>query len=211
MPQQVVPSPGEAATIFVVDDDAQLCATLALLLESRGFKVYAYPSAEAFLAEYRPVWPGCIVLDVGMPGMDGLTLQDALADRGVNLPIIFLTGEGDVPEAVKAIKGGALDFLRKPVSSDQLLERIDAALRYGHERHDEIARKERALEWLGRLTRREREILVLLVSGMSNKKIGQKLEISHRTVEVHRSRIMEKMQADSLPELIETARLCGLI
>jgi FixJ family two-component response regulator len=210
MPESAVSVLTESSTIFVVDDDSQLCATLALLLESSGFRVHAYPSAEAFLAGYRPVRSGCIILDVGMPGMDGLTLQDTLARRGIQLPIIFLTGEGDVPEAVKAIKGGALDFLRKPVLSDQLLERISAALRYNHEHQDEIAKKEHAIERLERLTRREREILALLVSGMSNKKIGQKLDISHRTVEVHRSRIMEKMSAGSLPELIETARLCDL-
>lgn len=211
MPDHAVASEAEPATIFVVDDDAQLRATLSLLLESRGFNVHAYHSAEAFLSNYRPVRPGCIVLDVGMPGMNGLTLQNTLASRGVNLPIIFLTGEGDVPEAVEAIKGGALDFLRKPVSSDKLIKGIQAAIRYDLERHQEDEKKEHALDCLKRLTRREREIMQLLVSGMSNKKIGQKLAISHRTVEVHRSRIMEKMKAGSLPELIETARLCDLM
>lgn len=211
MQDHAIVSEAELATIFVVDDDAQLRATLSLLLESRGFNVHAYHSAEAFLSAYRPVRLGCIVLDVGMPGMNGLTLQNTLASRGVNLPIIFLTGEGDVPEAVEAIKGGALDFLRKPVSSDKLIEGIQAAIRYDLERHEDDAKKEQALECLRRLTRREHEIMQLLVSGMSNKKIGQKLDISHRTVEVHRSRIMEKMKAGSLPELIETARLCDLL
>nr|AQQ74507.1 hypothetical protein [uncultured bacterium] len=211
MQEQTLPTQDETPTIYIVDDDAQLCASLTLLLEAHGFRVHAYPSAEAFLDAYRPVRPGCIILDVGMPGMDGLTLQNTLAARGVNLPIIFLTGEGDVPEAVEAIKGGALDFLRKPVSTDKLLEEIAAAIRHDAERHQEDERKEQALECLSRLTKREREILTLLVSGLSNKKIGQKLEISHRTVEVHRSRIMEKMKASSLPELIESARLCDLL
>jgi FixJ family two-component response regulator len=204
-------SSSEPATVFVVDDDRQLCATLALLLESKGFKVHTYPSADAFLSAYHPVRPGCIILDVGMPGMNGLTLQNTLAQRGVNLPIIFLTGAGDVPEAVEAIKGGALDFLRKPVSSDKLLEDVNAAIRRDMERHREDAKKEHAMQGVARLTQREREIMLLLVSGMSNKKIGQRLNISHRTVEVHRSRIMEKTKAASLPELIEIARLCDLI
>lgn len=202
----------EAATVFLVDDDPMVCEALTLLLQSERFKVESYRSAGQFLNSYHSVALGCVILDVSMPGgMDGLALQTTLTERGVRLPIIFLTGEADVPEAVRAIKAGAVDFLKKPVSGEALLRCVNLALVEDARRLLEAERRSSLMERVHRLTPRESEVMALLASGMSNKEVGLKLNISHRTVEVHRSRIMEKMKADSFPKLIDMARACDMI
>lgn len=201
----------EPATVFLVDDDPMVCEALTLLLQSEKFKVESFRSADQFLHGYHPVGLGCVILDVSMPGMDGLTLQSRLTEKGVRLPIIFLTGEADVPEAVQAIKAGAVDFLRKPVSGEELLRCVNLALVEDAKRLLEDERRSSLMERVRRLTPREKEVMSLLASGMSNKEIGLKLNISHRTVEVHRSRIMEKMKAESFPKLIDMARACEIL
>lgn len=202
----------EAATVFLVDDDPMVCEALTLLLQSEHFKVEAYRSAGQFLESYHSVGLGCVILDVSMPGgMDGLALQHTMTERGMRLPIIFLTGEADVPEAVQAIKAGAVDFLKKPISGEALLRCVNLALVEDAKRLLEAERRSSLMERVHRLTPREKEVMTLLAAGMSNKEVGLKLNISHRTVEVHRSRIMEKMKAESFPKLIDMARACGMI
>jgi two-component system response regulator FixJ len=199
---------GEAETVFVVDDDVALREALTLFLETEGFRVESYASAKAFLDAWRADWQGCLVLDIGLPGMDGLALQQVLHARGLGLPIIFLTGQGDVPKAVQAVKQGAVDFLEKPARDDVLLERIRAALDAGRKRVLEEHVGPDLLSRYESLTSREREIMTLVTSGLSNKHVARKLDISTRTVEGHRFRIMEKMHATSLWELTEMAVAC---
>jgi two-component system response regulator FixJ len=199
---------GEADTVFVVDDDAALRETLTLFLETEGFRVEAYASASAFLVAWRAGRHGCLILDIGLPGMDGLALQQALHARDVRLPIIFLTGQGDVPKAVQAVKQGAVDFLEKPAAHEVILERIRAALDAGRKRALEERVGPELLDRYERLTSREREIMTLVTSGLSNKEVARKLDISTRTVEGHRFRIMEKMRATSLWELTRLVAAC---
>jgi len=197
-------------TVFVVDDDALLCKALALLLQAEGFNVEAYTSARVFLDACQPDWRGCMILDIGLPDMDGLALQQALAARDIRLPIIFLTGQGDIPKTVQAMQDGAVDFLEKPSNDVEILGCVHAAMAYEAKRRKI---KRRALKFKNRferLTPRERHVMSLLVSDMSNKDVGRELGVSHRTIEVHRSRIMEKMKAASLLELIEMARVGGV-
>jgi len=182
------------SVVYVVDDDAAVRDSLSLLLESAGLCAAAFDSAQAFLAAHRAHQPGCLVLDVHMPGMDGLELQNELARRGELMPIIFLTAHGNVPETVRAIKAGAVDFLTKPVDGKLLLDRIRAAVAVSETAHQRKAR-------LASLTQREREVLILAVAGRPNKEIARHLGISHRTVEVHRSHILSKMGAATLLEL----------
>lgn len=186
--------------IYVVDDDAAVRDSLLLLLESFGFSAEAFESASAFLAVARGDTPGCLVLDVHMHGMDGLQLQNELAGHGALLPIIFLTGHGDVPTTVRAMKAGAVDFLTKPVDGKLLLERIEAAVITSERAHKRRAR-------LATLTQREREVLDRAVAGYTNKEIARALGISYRTVEVHRSRVLSKTGAATLLEL---AHLVGV-
>ncbi len=191
--------------VFLVDDDDAYRRSLRFLLESSGFSVCDFASAEAFLQQYREDLPGCLVLDLRMPGLSGIELQDQLRHSGMELPIIFITGHGDVPVSVQAMKGGAIDFLEKPFDDAQLVERIREAFALDAERRTERKERERIAERLQRLTRREREVFDLLVRGHSNKEIAEKLEVSHRTVEVHRARVMHKMEAGSLAELVQAA------
>lgn len=199
-----------ADTVYVVDDDALLRKALTLFLQAEGFDVETYASATAFLDACQPDWRGCVILDIGMPGMDGLALQQTLSGRGVRLPIIFLTGQGDIPKTVQAMKGGAVDFLEKPASDAQILGRVHAALAHEATYRKAAQRRLKVKNRFERLTPRERKVMSLLVSGMTNKEAGKKLGISFRTVEVHRSRIMEKMAAASILELIELARVGGV-
>jgi FixJ family two-component response regulator len=198
-------------TIFVVDDDPSLRESLTVLLEDEGYSVQACASGAALFECCDAASAGCAILDIGMPDMDGLALQQAMVKRGINLPVIFLTGHADVPRAVQALKAGALDFLEKPISSTALLERVRAALAHGAASREEDRRRLRLGERLGRLTPRELEIMTLVVRGRSSKDIGRQLDISFRTVEGHRRRVAEKMRARTLAELVEMARICGLI
>jgi FixJ family two-component response regulator len=197
-------------TVFLVDDDDALRKATSRLLGANGFRVRPFSSAEAFLAEYEPGESGCLLLDLHMPGQSGLELQRTLLDRGVALPIVFLTGHGDVPASVTAMKSGAIDFLQKPVEEERLIETLETALE-----HDQRARAERGdLDVLRRrledLTPREREVLVEIVTGKLNKQVALALDIAERTVKLHRSRVLEKMHADSLADLVRMAQRLGL-
>jgi two-component system response regulator FixJ len=195
-------------TIHIVDDDPSLREVLALFLEAEGFRVATYASSEALLDALCPGARGCAILDISMPGMDGLTLQKAFHARGIELPIIFLTGQGGVPQAVQAIREGAVDFLEKPAAGKQLLKSIRIALA-DRARHD--AALEAGPELLARyerLTERERQVMKLVASGLPNKLVARRLNISTRTAEGHRFRVMEKMQASSLWELTQMEQAC---
>jgi two-component system, LuxR family, response regulator FixJ len=189
-------------TVFVVDDDESVRGSLRFLLRAAGLESRAFGSAQEFLAAYDPVQPGCLVLDVRMPGMSGLELQQELNIRGAILPVIFITGHGDIPMAVEAMQHGAHDFLQKPFRDEDLIERVhrglakDAKARRALEEHKAIRAR------LESLTPREREVLVLMARGKPNKIMAHELGVSQRTVEIHRARVMEKSGAASLAELV---------
>lgn len=191
-----------AQTVFIVDDDALLRAALQRLLGARGYACLAFDSAEAFLAQHDPAMPGCLLLDVQMPGLDGLALQRRLQALGPALPIVFLSGHGDIPMAVRALQAGAVNFLTKPVSAATLFPAVDAALAA-----DARARQARAADqgWqqrLASLTPREREVLDGVIAGRLNKQIAAELGIVEQTVKFHRARIMERMQVHTVAELM---------
>lgn len=187
--------------VFVVDDDQAVGDGLVLLLEAAGRQVRCFGSAEDFLQSYDPGQRGCLVLDVQMPGMSGPELQAEVVRRGWRLPIIFLTGHGDIPMSVRAIKAGAADFLTKPVAAADLLARIGDALARQPDLSAEYKAEEMRRQYLVQLTPREIEVLELVAAGKSNKVIGRQLHISFRTVELHRSHILRKTGAASMFEL----------
>jgi FixJ family two-component response regulator len=189
-------------TVFVVDDDEAVRGGLQQLLQSIGLKVQTYGSADEFLANYLPEQSGCLVLDIRMPGMGGLDLQEQLAEQGIYLPIIFLTGHGDVPAAVRALKAGAMDFLEKPFNCQVLLDLVQQGIRRDAETRTRGAEESEITRRLAMLTAREREVLDMVIAGKANKVIAMDLDISERTVEFHRGKIMKKMQVRSLAELI---------
>lgn len=197
--------------VYVVDDDDAVRDSLGMLLESAGLEVAVFPSARGALDLCREKRPDCLLTDIRMPGMDGLALQRALADAGIEVPIIFMTGHGEVPLAVAAMKAGASDFIEKPFSDDVILTSIDRALEKGRGQNNRIQANAALRERLGQLTPREREVFDLLVGGDANKVIAHRLDISVRTVEIHRARVMEKMRARSLPELVRAAVALGLL
>lgn len=187
--------------VYVVDDDAAVRNGLTAMFDAAGLPVEAFSSAKDFLAAYRPEWSGCLVLDVSMPDVSGPDLQAELNRRGAQMPIIFLTAHGDIPMTVTAIKAGAVDFLTKPADGAVLLKRVRAAL----------ARSTQMAEGLAKLTEREREVMTRVAAGLASKEIARELAISHRTVEIHRARVMQKMKARSVLELADLARALGLI
>ncbi len=189
-------------TVFVVDDDAGVLESIAFLLRTVDIPALTYHSAHEFLAAYDPVARGCLVLDVRMPSMSGLELQEKLHEMGSSLPIIFLTAHGDVPTAVRAVKSGAVDFIQKPFNDQELLDKIQHAVGEGTRlREMEAARRETA-ERIDSLTPRERQVLDAVVEGRANKVIASDLGVSQRTVEIHRAHVMQKMKADSVAELV---------
>jgi len=196
-------------TVFVVDDDEGVRSALALLLKSMGQPAATYASAADFLADYDPDRPGCALLDVRMPGMSGLELQDELNRRGVVLPVIFITGHGDVPMAVEAMQRGAFDFLQKPFRDDDLAERIRRALARDRELRVAIGEKSQIQARLARLTPRERQVLELVAAGKPNKVMAAELGVSQRTVEIHRAHVMKKMGASSLAQLVRMRLIAG--
>ncbi|MFP4602461.1 MAG: response regulator transcription factor [Halochromatium sp.] len=196
-------------TVFVVDDDQAMRGSLRWLIESVGMRVETFESAHAFLDAYYPGRAGCLLLDVRMPGMSGLELQEYLGRRAIRIPVIIITGHGDVAMAVKAMKAGAVDFIEKPFDDEQLLNSIRKALEYD-ERHRALqARKAEIAACLAELTPREHEVMAMVTDGKSNKEIAAALNVSAKTVEVHRARVMDKMRADSLAELVRMAMLVG--
>ena len=186
----------------MVDDDASVRDSLALLLESAGFAVRAYASAAAFLQAASDRTAGCVLTDVQMPELNGLELQRRMAELGIRLPVIVMTGHGDVPIAVEALKAGAVDFLEKPFEEAHLLEAVTSAIAVSQREHDEAAAVADIAARIATLTPREREVLDRLVAGQPNKTIAYDLGSSPRTVEVHRARVMEKMAARSLADLV---------
>lgn len=197
-------------SVFVVDEDSAVRDGLKEMLEAHAFRVTEFATAEEFIGRYNPEQPGCLLLDLQLPGMSGTDLQEALLARDIRVPIIFLTGNGDIESSVRALKAGAVDFLEKPPVKKVLLERLRAALAIDAERrlHDEVCCLVR--ERFATITAREREVMALVIDGFSNKEIARRLDISHRTVEIHRSRILQKMEATSLFEMAEAVRRCGL-
>jgi FixJ family two-component response regulator len=202
---------GEAeSVVFIIDDDPLYRSSSERLVRSVGFDVQSFESARDFLSSRRPDAPSCLILDVRMPGLSGLDLQRELAEAGVHLPIIFVTGHGDIPMSVQAMKAGAVEFLTKPFRDQVLLD----AIRHALER-DQIARKQRARNADLRrryesLNPREREVFKCLVSGMLNKQIAVEIGTTERTIKFHRGNIMQKMQVKSLAELVRMAEMLGI-
>jgi len=196
--------------IFVVDDDDAIRESLELLLEASGFRTVGFPSGERFLDALAQDAAGCALVDVSMPGMGGLDVQEALNRRHSPLPVIVMTGHGDVPLAVAAMRAGAADFIEKPFSDETILASIARALERGMEARAAQAEAAAAAAGIDRLTEREREVMVELVAGHPNKVIAHHLSISPRTVEIHRARVMEKMQARSLSDLVRMALAAGI-
>ena len=188
--------------VMVVDDDSGVRNAMRALLKSVGLDSALYPSAQEFLAAYQSAQPGCLVLDIRMPGMSGLELQQQLNLRGAVVPVIFMTGHGDIPMAVEAMQHGAFDFLQKPFRDQDLLDRIQRAIAKDAEQRQSLGEHERIKSHLETLTAREREVLDLLTQGKQNKAIAQDLGVSPRTIEIHRARVMEKMAAQSVAQLV---------
>jgi two-component system, LuxR family, response regulator FixJ len=197
-------------TVFVVDDDETMRGSLRWLLESLKLNVQTYASAQDFLTVYDPAQPGCLVLDVRMPDISGLQLHEILRQRQIHIPIILITGHGDISMAVHAMKAGAFDFIEKPFHDQALLERIQQGLAMDARQRCETAEREKTIERLNSLTPRESEVLEGVVSGKSNKTLATELGISIKTVEVHRARVMEKMEVDSVAELTTLCLASGL-
>lgn len=195
-----------AATVFIVDDDPAVRDALTLMLEQERMAVEAFATAEDFLAGCRGDCCGCIIIDVRMPGMDGMQLQEEMSRRGILLPVIFLSGHGNIPMSVRAIKAGAVDFLTKPVARDKLLNCVRSAIQADKTIIAQTAQQQQAKSRLKDLTAREREVMALAVVGHPNKEIARRLGLSHRTVEIHKSRIMSKTGAANLLDLARIAQ-----
>jgi FixJ family two-component response regulator len=196
-------------TVFVVDDDEAMRDALSQLLESAGLQVDVHADGSAFLAAYEADLPGCLLLDMAMPGMTGLEVQAALKARGLEIPIVFLTGHGDIPLAVRAVQGGAVDFLEKPIKGDALIERVKRALSLDEERRLAQGHAQDILQRHARLSKREKEVMTLAASGLTSKEIAKQLGLSPRTVEVHRTHVMHKMGAANVAELVNLASFCN--
>lgn len=194
------------ATVYVVDDDRELLQALRWLLESAHFGVETFGSAQEFLDAYDPAQPGCLLLDVRMPSMSGIELQQVLKSQHKTIPIVFLTGHGDVPMAVQCLNSGGFHFLEKPFKDEELLDQISAAIRKDAELRRDSSKRTEASTLLSQLTCREREVMQLLLAGLANKQVASRLEISEKTVAVHRSNLMSKLGARSLVDLVRLAR-----
>jgi FixJ family two-component response regulator len=199
-----------SARVFLVDDEPGMLKSLTRLLRAEGFTVVAFPTAEAFLGAYQPSEVGCLVLDVAMPGIDGLELQRQLSREGIMLPIVFLTGHGDIPMSVRAIKAGAIDFLTKPVNDTELLRAVRAALQRAEEQRVFVTETAALRERLARLTPREQEVLEHVISGKLNKQIAADLGTGEQNIKIHRGRMMEKMGVQSVAELVRLAERLGV-
>ena len=193
------------ASVYVIDDDMSVRAAVKRLIESTGLHVHAFATATEFLRFQRPDVPGCLILDVCLPGLNGLDLQRELSAGGLHLPVIFLTGHGDIPMTVQAMKAGAVEFLTKPFRNQDLLQAVAQAVEQDRQARQQRAELAQLRERYLRLTAREREVLELVVSGLLNKQIARELGTSEVTVKVHRSQMMQKMEAGSLVDLVRMA------
>ncbi|HHC71750.1 MAG TPA: response regulator transcription factor [Thiotrichales bacterium] len=196
-----------APTVFVVDDDEAMRNSLRWLIESVGLAVECHDSAESFLDSYYPGRSGCLLLDVRMPGMSGLELQEYLHRNEINIPVIIITGHGDVPMSVRAMKEGAIDFIEKPFNDELLLDAIRNALAVNEKQREKQALRAELAARLATLTPREHEVMEMVTAGRSNKEIASALGVSAKTVEAHRAKVMDKMQASSLAELVRMSML----
>jgi FixJ family two-component response regulator len=192
----------EEATVFYVDDDEAMCESIRFLMESVSLNIETFSSARKFLDSYDTARPGCLLLDVRMPEMSGLELQEQLRKRKINIPIIFITGHGDVPMATRAMKAGAVEFLTKPFNDQTLLDSIQNAIEIDTERRNIAQERDRIADRINKLTPREFEVMQCVIKGNLNKVTAYELGISSKTVELHRAKIMEKMQAKSLAQLV---------
>lgn len=190
------------AIVFIVDDDEAVRQSTAWLIESIGLKVSTFVSADNFLENYNNE-SGCIVMDVRMPGMSGLEAQEEMKNRGISLPLIFITGHGDVPMAVRALKRGAFDFIEKPFNDQLLLDAVQRGLKQNSEARESLIENESIDKRISSLTPREHEVMLRVTEGKPNKVIAHELNVSIKTVEVHRARMMEKMEASSVAELVK--------
>ena len=204
------PAPPVSGKVFLVDDEPSVRRSLTRLLRVAGLEVASYASGEALLQEISGAGPACVVADLRMPGLTGLELQEELAQRGLKLPVLLISGHADVPSSVRAMKAGAVDFLEKPLSPEALLEAVQRALvRFSDE--EAVRQEMRVIEARAeRLTPREREVFALVASGLLNKQVGFELGTSEKTIKVHRARVMEKMEAGSIADLVRMAGRLGL-
>jgi FixJ family two-component response regulator len=196
--------------VFVVDDDESVRKALSRLIRTIGLEVQAFATPAAFLAHPRPDRPACAVLDLRMPGASGLAVQEALARADADIPVVFLTGHADVPASVRAMKAGAMDFLQKPLNEQELLDTIQRALERARELRTARAERELIERRAARLTPREHEVFALVVAGFPNKLVAHRLGAAEKTVKLHRARVMEKMEAGSLADLVRMAQMVGL-
>lgn len=199
------------AVVFVVDDDETVLKSLGSLLRSAGLNVETFTSAQEYLAEPRAGAPGCLVLDVRLPGLSGLELQERMAGAGVEIPIVFITGHGDIPMSVRAMKAGAVEFLTKPFRDQDLLDAVGHAIERDRDARLRRAESEGLRGRYDALTPREREVMELVASGLLNKQVAARLEISEATVKIHRGQVMQKMRANSLSDLVRMAERLGLL
>lgn len=193
--------------VYIVDDDDAVRNSLRLLFKTVNIESETFASGDDFLHEFDADWQGCIVLDIRMPGTSGLEVQKILQERGNTLPIIFITGHGDVPMAVEAMQIGAFDFVQKPFRDQELVDRVTKALSENQDNQEDAGHKRDVLECYNQLTPREKEVMHCVVAGQANKVIAMDLGVSQRTVEIHRARVMEKMKARSLADLVRMAML----
>jgi len=194
--------PNQNSTVYIVDDDQAIRHAMELLMRSVGLDYEIFHSGDEFLASHTKDRAGCLVLDIRMPGLGGLELQEKLNELSSTLPIIFITGHGDVPMAVEAMQKGAVDFIQKPFRDQELLDQISEALKTDQQRRSARDQKAEVLDRVEKLTKREREVMDLVITGKPNKVIAYELGVSQRTVEIHRARVMEKMEARSLADLV---------
>jgi FixJ family two-component response regulator len=196
--------------VFVVDDDESMQVAMTHLFRSMNFDVKVFSTGAAFLRSELPNIPSCLVLDIRLPGMNGLEFQDVLAKAGIRIPIVFMTGHGDIPMSVKAMKAGAIDFLPKPFRDQDMLDALTRALDEDRKRRDEEKVLSQLRHLFEALTPREREVLSLVISGLMNKEIAYRLQVSEITVKIHRGHMMKKMEARSLVDLVRMAEMLGI-
>jgi FixJ family two-component response regulator len=201
---------GSEQIVFVVDDDESMRVALTYLFQSMNLRVEVFSTATAFLESKLPSITSCLVLDIRLPGVNGLEFQDVLAKAGIHIPIVFMTGHGDIPMSVKAMRAGAIDFLPKPFRDQDMLDAVMRAFDQDRKRRDEEKVVSKLRHLFESLTPREREVLPLVISGLMNKQIAHRLEISEITVKIHRGQVMKKMKARSLADLVRMAEILGI-